>query len=130
MLECGGAARPFSRKPAAAAGDTAQLRGCKKSPNIALPAHYNFAQCGVGGRWHAIALRAWGEGVAERGMGGLQGDTRSPRGAHPDSTAPNTCTTHVHANTSRAILNTWPSLAVSPRFLSHELDTRIVVVSR
>jgi len=44
---------PFSRTSAAAAGGTAQLRGRKKSPKIARLAHYNFAPCGVGGRWRA-----------------------------------------------------------------------------
>ena len=44
---------PFSRTSAAAAGGTAQLRGREKSPKIARLAHYNFAPCGVGGRWRA-----------------------------------------------------------------------------
>ena len=51
-------AMPFSRTSAAAAGDTAPLRGSKKMPKIALLAHYNIAECGVGGRWHAWALLA------------------------------------------------------------------------
>jgi hypothetical protein len=45
----------------AAARLRAAQRSCaaeKKSPKIALLAHYNFAQCGVGGWWHACALHA------------------------------------------------------------------------
>jgi hypothetical protein len=54
MLECGGAAVPFSRTSAAAAGGTAQLRGRETSTKIARLAHYNFAPCGVGGRWRGL----------------------------------------------------------------------------
>jgi len=49
---------PLSSTPASSAGGTAQLRGRGKSPKIARLAHYNFAHCGVGGRWHAWALHA------------------------------------------------------------------------
>jgi hypothetical protein len=48
-----GAAVPFSSTSIAAAGDAEQVRGPKKSPQIALLAHYNFAECVVGGQWHA-----------------------------------------------------------------------------
>jgi len=58
MLECGGAAVPFSRTSAAAAGGTAQLCGRQTSPKIARLAHYNFAPCGVGGGWRARALNS------------------------------------------------------------------------
>ena len=58
VMECGGDAMTFSRTSAAAAGDTAPLRGDKNMPKIALLAHYNIAECGVGGRWHAWALHA------------------------------------------------------------------------
>ena len=58
VLACGGVTVSFSRTSAAAAGGTAQLRGREKSPKIARLAHYNFAPCGVGGRWLASALHA------------------------------------------------------------------------
>jgi hypothetical protein len=44
---------PFLSTSVAAAGDAEQLRGPKKSPQIALLAYYNFAECVVGGQWHA-----------------------------------------------------------------------------
>ena len=49
---------PFSRTAAAAAGGAAQLRGREHPSKIGRLAHYNFAQCGVGGRWCARALHA------------------------------------------------------------------------
>jgi len=49
---------PFLRTAAAAAGGAAQLRGRENPSKIGRLAHYNFAQCGVGGRWRARALHA------------------------------------------------------------------------
>jgi hypothetical protein len=54
----------YSRTSAAAAGGTAQLRGREKSPKIARLTHYNFAPCGVGGRWHARGGHAALRGAA------------------------------------------------------------------
>jgi len=58
VLARGGAAKSFSSTSVAAAGDTERLRSYKKLPKIALFAHYNFAECGVGGGWRARALHA------------------------------------------------------------------------
>ena len=50
--------RPFFGTAAAAAGGAAQLRGRENPSKIGRLAHYNFAPCGVGGRWRARALHA------------------------------------------------------------------------
>jgi hypothetical protein len=50
--------QPFLRTAAAAAGGAAQLRGREHPSKIGRLAHYNFAQCCVGGRWRAWALHA------------------------------------------------------------------------
>jgi hypothetical protein len=77
MLECEGAAVPFSRTSAAAAGGTAQLRGREKSPKIDRLAHYNFAPCGVGGRW-----RARGGHAADSGFCAVHGALHSLSGRY------------------------------------------------
>ena len=60
MGDAGASSRstPFLRTAAAAAGGAAQLRGRENPSKIGRLAHYNFAQCGVGGRWRARALHA------------------------------------------------------------------------
>jgi hypothetical protein len=54
------------RTAAAAAGGAAQLRGREHPSKIGRLAHYNFAQCGVGGRWRARALNI-AQRAADRG---------------------------------------------------------------
>ena len=49
---------PFLRTAAAAAGGAAQLLGRENPSKIGRLAHYNLAQCGVGGRWRTRALHA------------------------------------------------------------------------